>query len=180
MVVEVIHLSPTRDCVELDVLVGISSPHPLVGERRFSLQTCVRAGDDVIGWGNPVDWHELASTLETDRAAWPFTCSCGVPQCAGIDDPILVGRDERIVWWDVPKPMSRRLLDYHEKPAIARYAFHRPQYDRAIRAGLLAAAGVLRADARIHVGIHDFRREELFSLAERLGASVLAVDPPAA
>lgn len=56
-----------------------------------------------------LDAMHLWETLRFDFDAWPLTCSCGVPECARIEDPVKSRRQNGVVTWTFPASYFERL-----------------------------------------------------------------------
>ena len=56
-----------------------------------------------------LDAMHLWEALRFDFDAWPLTCSCGVPECARIDDPVKSRRQNGVVTWTFPASYFKRL-----------------------------------------------------------------------
>lgn len=79
-----------------------------------------------------VDMRELFESLSADGDRWIITCTCGAPNCAGVEGPVSVTRVDRVVRWNVP---GRRRSDART-PLAGAFSFDADAYDSAIRAAL--------------------------------------------
>lgn len=111
----------TGDVVELPVAVVrllINGLEPVTSGsgRPFNAR-------DVLLYGRWADDLEL------------YTCSCGVPGCAGIHDAVRVTRTESQVLWALPLSTYRKLLngaDALDENEYALFTFDRTQYEAAL------------------------------------------------
>lgn len=78
--------------------------------------------DDVpVNEGWHIDWVDLATSAFLDGDYFPLTCSCGVPQCARIHEPVRVAHEGNAICWHIIEPKPER-----------RFRFDREQYRMAI------------------------------------------------
>jgi hypothetical protein len=77
-----------------------------------------------------IDLQSLVSSQYSPGDYFIITCTCGLPQCAGITKPIVVTHDGEIIQWVVKS--------IHP---VETYQFDRIQYQTAIERGLKAIRG---------------------------------------
>jgi hypothetical protein len=90
--------------------------------------------DDHVNYGYRIDYRELTKSAFADGEFYFFTCGCGEPACAGINEPIEVTSDGDKVYWHIIQPEPERW-----------FTFRRAQYVDAIREALTA---ILRIQTR--------------------------------
>lgn len=92
-----------------------------------------------------VDLQVLAKSVQTSGRAWVFSCECGVPMCAGIDDPITVRQTIEAVEWHCKKLSSfgsgGNLIDeqFDRENTDELFRFDPGEYQRAVEDGLREA-----------------------------------------
>ena len=59
-----------------------------------------------------IDWIEMAKSAIEPGGYFIFTCGCGVPECAGIYDPVMVTHTDDAISWDVIKPKPVRHFEF--------------------------------------------------------------------
>jgi hypothetical protein len=72
-----------------------------------------------------IDLHQLAATLRQDGEHFIITCSCGVPECAGIKVGVKVRSDAKCVHWTVRGVGPTKV-----------FSFPREAYAAAVRLGI--------------------------------------------
>ncbi|MBC8737339.1 hypothetical protein F6X40_11045 [Paraburkholderia sp. UCT31] len=93
-------------------------------------------GRPLVGRDNPVVF-DAASVLGhgiRDTEFWPFTCSCGVPECVGQNEPIAMKVDDTVVMWFVSEEgIASRSADMVEGlTGPCELRFQRTQYESAL------------------------------------------------
>ncbi|KWU19110.1 hypothetical protein [Burkholderia cenocepacia] len=82
--------------------------------------------------GEPVlDGLLLLATREFGGEHFLLTCTCGVPECARIDDPVLVRRSNTEVEWTFPASYAEYLTAHGF--GDLRFVFDRAAYDATLR-----------------------------------------------
>lgn len=71
---------------------------PALSYTLFRLQLAI----DGRALATPVCGTQLWLSQRYNRCSWPLTCSCGVPECAGFDDPVRTSRAGGALRWQFP------------------------------------------------------------------------------
>lgn len=81
------------------------------------------------------DAFEVLAQRTDSGAAFLFTCGCGEPGCAGIDDEMYIGRTGPLVTWEFPEEPFRGLLDesWFAPGAPLELQFSQTQYQAALQ-----------------------------------------------
>lgn len=98
-----------------------------------------------LGADHFIDLFELANSCQSSGELWIFTCSCGQPECAGINDGIIVEHTESSVIWTYVDPIANariNLMDDEEYEAYQatknsiRLEFEADEYERGLATGI--------------------------------------------
>lgn len=97
-----------------------------------------------LGAEHFIDLFELAKSCQSSGEIWIFTCGCGQPECAGINDGIIVEHTESSVIWNYFDPIANaRVNDMDDEEYKAyqatrnsiRLEFEANEYERGLTAG---------------------------------------------
>lgn len=107
-----------------------------------NLEIALYVDDKPLGEGIFIDLFELAKSCQSAGRLWIFSCGCGQPMCAGIDDPVTVTHFLDKVVWEYTTPISGmefEELSDEEYEAIresAKLEFDPIQYQKNISDGI--------------------------------------------
>lgn len=130
----------SMDLLQFDIKL---EPYPSQpeGKMQLGIEAWIN-GQEVTPWWNlPLDFDALRESIWNDGAYFIWTCSCGIPECAGLKQPIrVVHSTDRISWLGAPPPIAAFGELHFDKQEYAK-AIHRALEQRDYRAGILRAQG---------------------------------------
>jgi len=111
----------------------------------------IRVNGVLYGESYTVDVRELVKSASVSGEFYIFTCGCGVPQCTGLDEGIVVIHYPQSLRWLIPFPMEVGQLSSEERGKKGQRRIYREcwfkkdEYVAAITAGLEQATRLLEA-----------------------------------
>lgn len=121
-----------------------------------------------------VDLHVLAKSAQTSGNHWIFTCGCGMPMCAGIDEPIgVIHSFDKIEWLFKRIDSLGRGFDltdeqYENENISEHFQFDPDQYQIAVDRGLRDARLGLDSSKDARLPDIDFTAQNISGLSTRL------------
>ena len=110
-----------------------SEPHDAMNTLRFQLEKIdgddgtpfwdaeLLADDLLVNDGWSLDWIDLARSAFLPGGYFPLTCSCGVPECARLHQPVQITHQGNLIDWHIIEPKPER-----------HFRFDKAQYRSAI------------------------------------------------
>ena len=121
----------------------------------------LRVDDHALLEGFTMDLRELVASTRRNGEFWIFTCGCGEPGCAGIEEPVRILHCPEEVVWQIPRAIRGRF----DEDSFREYAFNRTAYFDAVREALARAkqlsAGLAHKDC---IGPYGFDCDQLHDL----------------
>jgi|GEM_PF-3714356 len=142
------------DTIQLEVTFatppGFTTP-------ELALDLAVNGTDPVARAGFPIDILALYNSMREAGEHFIWTCSCGVPGCAGITTGVYVSHTPEAVIWQVPKvPFERASrFEFPKAPYVAAVTAALTEYIRYVKA--YSAAGLAFEAA------HDWQLSEVMT-----------------
>jgi hypothetical protein len=84
-----------------------------------------------------------------------FTCSCGIPGCAGIWEPMKIKVRKETIEWRIPKPRFGHSMGYEFLPKSF-YSFNKKQYMEALKSLRDSIQALPELDEEVHIDYPDY------------------------
>jgi len=119
-----------------------------------------------------VDPADLRESAFGSGKYYILTCGCGTPECADIEDPIIVRYEDRWVIWDCddryyPYIADRNDINGDVSPKFIRYRFLWDEYERSVRKALFTLREKIKAKKYEGIAWYGFNPAILDELMPR-------------
>ena len=111
------------------------------------------ADEGVIEAHITIDYPNLVKSVFEPGKYYLITCTCNVPQCTGINDPIGVTHENQVIRWHITDPRPER-----------RFTFSKAQYSSAILSFLREVQNTVPpsdVDYEFRIGCDHFSQRDL-------------------